>query len=284
MHRLYLFLILSVVLACGCTEDRPTRSNGEQHFSLETDPQLSPDGNYIYYVSLDSFLLDNSGIYRASVLTPIREKIVSGVGLSSPTLSPDNQTLVYIDSGDIRWYDLISHNTGQFPSGFLWNAIVFVDTSELIACRDSFIELINIAALSAAGLGLGFEPDNDRDSTYIISTNLEPDFRLILRENYWNGQTDTLLKAQFPGLIPPIRSPSKHPSNDHLVFSIRNGSAYDIYSARGDTLTVLGKSNRSGVEIVADDLVLFTGPVGLLYRTTVSGGMPLPWVHVEDPD
>ena len=284
MHRLCLFLILSVVLAYGCTEDRPTRSNGEQHFSLETDPQLSPDGNYIYYVSLDSFLLANSGIYRASVMTPIREKIVSGVGLSSQTLSPDNHTLVYIDSGDIRWYDLISHDTGQFPSGFSWDAIIFVDTSELIACRDSFIELINIAAPSAAGLGLGFDPDNDRDSTYIISANLEPDFRLILRENYWNGHTDTLLKAQFPGLIPPIRSPSKHPSNDHLVFSIRNGADYDVYSMRGDTLTVLGKSNRPGVEIVSDDLVLFTGPVGLLYRTIVSGGTPLPWVHVEDPD
>ena len=283
MYRLYLFLILSVVLACGCTEDRPTRSNGEQHFSLETDPQLSPDGNYIYYVSLDSFLPANSGIYRASVLTPIREKIVSGVGLSSPTLSPDNHTLVYIDSGDIRWYDLISHDTGQFSSGFSWDAIVFVDTNLLIGCRDSSIELINIETPSAGLLGEGFEPDNASDSTYIIAANLDSDYRLILRENYVSGIVDTLLKAQFPGLIPPIRSPSKHPSNDHLVFSIRNGSAYDIYSMRGDTLRVIGRSNRSGVEIAADDLVLFTGSVGLLYRTTVTGGTPLPWVHVEDP-
>ena len=142
--RSLLLIIALTVLLCGCTEDRPVGPKGAQHFSLETDPQLSPDGDHIYYASHDSFLTSNSGIYRASVNMPIRIKLVSGVGLSSPTVSPDDHTLAYLDSGKIKWIDLLSLSTGTFPSLSEWKSIVFVDTAVLIASREDFLEIITL--------------------------------------------------------------------------------------------------------------------------------------------
>ena len=282
--RSLLLIIALTVLLCGCTEDRPVGPKGAQHFSLETDPQLSPDGDHIYYASHDSFLTSNSGIYRASVNMPIRIKLVSGVGLSSPTVSPDDHTLAYLDSGKIKWIDLLSLSTGTFPSLSEWKSIVFVDTAVLIASREDFLEIITLSPPAAGGLGVGFDPDDVGDSTYVFSIHPEPELRAILSENYWNGAKDTFLIGAFSGSLGPIRSPSKHPSNNHVVFSIHNGANFDIYSARGDTLTLLGTSNRPGVEIVSDGLVLFTGQTGLLYNTTIYGGTPQPWLHIEDSD
>lgn len=282
--RSLLLIIALIALLCGCTEDRPVGPKGAQHFSLETDPQLSPDGDHIYYASHDSFLTSNSGIYRASVSMPIRIKLVTGVGLSSPTVSPDDHTLAYLDSGKIKWIDLLSLSTGTFPSLSEWDAIVFVDSTKLIAGRDDVMELIDLVAPYAGVVGVGYDPDDYGDSTYIFSRDPEAGLRVVLSENYWYGARDTLLRAQSSSWLGPLRSPSKNRNNNHLVFSVHNGTNFDIYSARGDTLTLLGTSNRPGVEIISDGLVLFTGQTGLLYNTTVYGGTPQPWLHIEDSD
>ncbi len=290
MFRFLLFSLILLILIIACEDEYygPTGNNGDGPSAnfIETDVSLSPDREYIYFSVRDTIFGLYSGIYKARVTLPVREKIYHGEDYESPTINFDNNILAYLFEGRIHYYDIAQDTmknsgiVGQFES------ILYVNLDVLLAARDDSIFLTNEEDSSYQYLRDGRDPTLVAADTFLFIASLDNYTFHILKDNLEEVNPETLYTIRT-GAFP--HWPTLHPNSGHLAFGIELYDQKFIYSGvagesplPGQTLTFIDSSGYSKPYILNYNQIVFTGPDGSLYQSDFEGTKSVPFIHAED--
>ena len=147
-------LIIFFILFIGCDKDKsptdPTDNDNSTGFEygyyIETDPTISSDRNYVFFVATDTSdnEISGSGIYYARVVNPIRKLILRGDNYRNPVPSPNNQLIAFIKSGNVKIFNRILDTTTVLTDYKNYSSIIFLNDSILLAEHADTIYQINI--------------------------------------------------------------------------------------------------------------------------------------------
>lgn len=286
IFRFFLFSLILFVLFIACEDEyyRPTDSgNGEEPEKnfIETNISLSPDRQYIYFSVRDTIDGLNSGLYKASVTHPVREKVYGGENYYSPTINFDNQILAYLFEGRIHYYDI--DNDTLKNSGIIgeFESILYVNQDVLMAARNDSLFLTNEIDSSYQYLRDGRDPTLVAANTFLFFASLDNYTFHMLKDNLEESNPDTLftiITAAFP------HWPTLHPASGHLAYGIELWDQKFIYSGTanvtppaGTPLTFIDSSEYSKPYILNENQIIFTGPDGSLYQSDFEGNNSVPF-------
>ena len=292
MFRFLLFSLLLLILIIACEDEYygPAGGNGDEPSAnfIETDVSLSPDREYIYFSVRDTIFGLYSGIYKARVTQPVREKIYHGENYRSPTINFDNNILAYLFAGRIHYYDIArdtlknSGIIGQFES------ILYVNLDVLLAARDDSIFLTNEEDSSYQYLRDGWDPTLVAADTFLFIASLDNYTFRMIKANLEESNPETLFTIQT-GAQP--RWPTLEPNSGHLAYGIEFWNHKYIYSATAgespgfmDSLTFLDSTEYLKPYILNYNQIIFSGPDGSLYQSDFEGSKSVPFIHADDQD
>ncbi len=278
------FVILAMVIVfIGCGDkyynNRIQDSNDDKYLPLiESEPSLSPDRNYIYYITVDTADNLNSGIYRAAVANPIRQKLMTGIDIHSPSLGFDNNTVAYLDdSGKIYYYNLDGQTTDTSTVDEHFESIFYISDNKLLAHRgdtggqnDSIFLIDNTGQVTY--LVDGWDPTYYAKDTFIYIYSGDDSSYCILRNNIISySQPETLFTiSSFPA-IP--RWPSMDRQLNRLTYCLFWADQRFIYSAKAyeTGFNFVDSSDYPKPLILGNDLIIYTGWNGRLYKSDFLG-------------
>ena len=262
-YSLLLLVILSLFIACGDEYYGPSSNNDDDdptYSTIETEPTLSDNGSYIYYVSADTSDLFYSGIFRVTVVSPSRQKLVHGPGYHSPTISFDNMTLAYLDSGHIKYQSLydLSHYESPLPDSF--GSITFIRDTILAACRNDSIFVVTDSGSMSPLIPKGWDPVTLAEDTFMYVTGKAPDF-YIVRNNIYGIRPETLVTLS--GMGKP-RWPDMMTGFNYISFEIADWNRHYFYVWKFGTSSpiAVGESKYPKSIFLNDGRILFTGDYG----------------------
>lgn len=292
LYRFLFFILAISVLIIACEDEYygPTGDNGENRSSgfIETDVSLSPDREYIYFSVRDTIYDFYSGIFRARVNQPVREKIHDGRNYWSPTINFDNNILAYLFEGRIHYYDIAEDTL--INSGIIgeFESILYVNQDVLIAGRNDSLFLTDEVDSSYQYLRSGWDPTLVAADTFLFFASLDNFTFHILKDNLEESNPETLFTirtAAFP------HWPTLHPASGHLAYGIELYDQRFIYSGvvgespnPGEELTFIDSSNHSKPYILNENLIVYSGPDGSLYQTDFEGIKSVPFIESSIQD
>ncbi len=271
------YLALAIVLfAFGCEDTRystkPRQRPGP--YPLETEISLSPDGQYISFITTDTVIPENSGIYRARLSNPLREKLVSGDSYHSPAISFDNQRLAFLEKGRIRYY-LLSSKTiipSVLPDSFA--SIIFINDSQLVAHRDSSLFLVDESRSAVTFLFRGWDPTLLSRGNFIYIAGNRMNYRIMAGNVF--GDT-TLLQTVVSDAV--VHWATKLSSFNRIAYGVEWFEQKYIYSViPGQDFIYIDSSLHAKPYLVAFDMILFTGIDGRIYSSDFDGELSVPFV------
>ncbi len=291
IFRFLLFCLILLILIVACDEEyyRPTDSNGGEPSPnfIETDVSLSHDREYIYFSVRDTIYDGRySGIFKARVTQPVREKIYHGENYKSPTINFDDNILAYLFEGRIHYYDI--QNDTLKNSGIIgeFESILYVNLDVLLAARDDSIFLTNEEDSSYQYLRDGWDPTLVAADTFLFFASLDNYTFHILRDNLEESNPETLFTVRtnaFP------HWPTLHPASGHLAYGIEYYDQRFIYSgvagespSPGGMLTFIDSSEYSKPYILNYNQIVFSGPDGSLYQSDFEGNKSVPFIYARD--
>jgi len=276
-YSLMIIFISVLFIACG-DEYYGIKPDQKYEYAIETEPSLSLDRSYIYYVSTDTSYDQFSGIYRASVATPVREKILLGENFHSPTVGPNNDILAYLDSSRIKFYNISDSTNWSSDVTDSFESIVMIDTNLIMACRDDSLFLVENGSLQF--YAMGWDPTIISLDTFLYVIGDDSLYHII-KGNKFNILPDTLFTYKT---MARLRWPSIHPQSGRFVFDLNWFAQNMIYSRTTglDSLTFIDSSEYSKGLLVNYDQVIFTGPDGRFYISPYNGAYSVPYIYVEN--
>jgi hypothetical protein len=273
-------IVLLTTLGCG-DEYYGTNNNANRGpYPVESEPSLSPDNKYIYYVSDDTASNGYGGIYRAAVADPVRERILAGSNLHSPVMGSDNETLAYLDKGKINYFVLpgsVSPLSGISDS---FESIMFLDESIIIGQRhDSLFAVDEFHGTSTFALS-GWDPTSVAKDTFVCIVQDTGKIYYIVELNKYNVSPDTLFTLKTNARP---RWPSFHRKSGRLAFGLEFTDQRFIYSAEAfkDSSHFIDSTDFIKPYILNFDCIIFTGPDGRFYRSDFNGTKSVPFIHIE---
>jgi hypothetical protein len=281
MNRYSGFLFFIALLIAGCDKDSiiPSNSGPDGAYSIETQPALSLDRQYIYYINIDTALPANNGIYRINTATAVREKIIPGDRFSSPTISPDNRTLAYLDSGKIFLYNMIGKTIA--PSGIpdTFASITFISDSLIAGHFDSSIYIINIEKKTVTQFFSGWDPVACGWDDFVAIRKASGYF-YISRFPFGTNIEDLVL---FLGGDTIPSWPSFDTASERLTYTINDDGRKKIYAGvrRGES-HLIDSTDFAGSVIVSANKIIFTGHDGRFYVSDFAGQLAVPFVPEID--
>lgn len=277
-YSFVILLLTTALVGCG-DEYYGVNGNGNGgSYALETEPSLSPDRAYIYYISSDTAYDRYNGIFRTSVASPIREKIFHGEGYHSPTIGFDNNTVAYLESGQIRYFR-ISDMTG-WQSNFtdVFESIIFIHDSILLANRhDTLWQVQESEELLFRFPHRGWDPTLVTKDTFVCFAGEDLTYHII-KHNVYSTRPETLHTITTSGRP---RWPTYDPQSGRLAYCIEMPGERRIYSAE-DTPIFIDSSSFSKPYILNWNLIIFTGPDGRFYQSDFYGTKSVPFIFVGD--
>ncbi|UCD93387.1 MAG: hypothetical protein JSU69_06320 [Candidatus Zixiibacteriota bacterium] len=280
-YSLAALILIAVLLGCGDEYYGPTGSGGGNHgpYPVETEPSLSPDLNYIYYVSTDTAHNLYSGIYRASVGQPKREKIFAGAGLHSPSVGFDNNTVAYIDSGRIKYYRM--SDMSGWPSNVTdsFGSIFYLSNDPLdilIGQRNDSIFLVTESEGAVPFIARGWDPTFVFKDTFVYLTG-EDSIYHIIKSNIYNLSPDTLFTL-ITNAWP--HWPSLERNSGWVGYSLAWYYQRFIYAAK-DTFHFVDSSDYLKPLMLRYNMIIYTGPDGRFYQSNFYGTKSVPFIYVK---
>ena len=276
---------IMVVLMLACSE-KPVDSNGSEtgRYLVETEPTLSLDGQYVYLVATDTVISGNSGIYRARVGKPVREKVLAGNGLHSPTIAPDNFTLAYLSGGRISYYDLSTGNSSASSVTGSFESIQFLNDTLLVAQIASAVYLVNESGNTKTLVAEGWEPSAAVRDTFIYVVPIPGYAYGIVKCDASLMVRDTIFYVSVLDNSGIVRWPSWNPSSDRLAWVHDDTRSLQVhvgavqpYGDREIDITAHEKAL-----MIHPDLVIFTGPDGRFHQSNFAGSDIAPWWYAEE--
>jgi hypothetical protein len=281
-RSLAVLIMISVFLACGDEHYGTSGGGGDGDsgpYPIETEPSLSPDLNYIYYISTDTTANLYSGICRAAVSVPKREKIFPGENLHSPTLGFDNNTVAYLDSGLIRYYRMSdmanwsSNVTDSFSS-------IFYLTDDpkdiLIGYRHDSIFLVTESQGAQLFISPGWDPTYVIKDTFVYFTGEDTIYHIV-KSNVYNLYPDTLFTVMTEA---SPHWPSFERKSGWAGYCLAWHHQKFIYAAK-DTFYFVDSSDYLKPLVLRYNIIIYTGPDGRFYRSDFYGTKPVPFIYVK---
>lgn len=294
--KIIAFIILLLFMACGDEYYGPTGGDGnnpEANF-IETEVSLSPDREYIYFIVRDTIFDLYSGINRARISQPVRERIRGGNNYHSPTVDFENDIVAYLYDNRVHYYSI--SNDSMWNSGLAdtLESIVFVNDSLLLGCRNDSIFMVNEVDSVLEFLRTGWDPTFVAADTFICVVSLDNYTYHFIKDYIEVGlhaakysisedSPETLFTLQteaFP------RWPTLDPSSDHIAYGIEFFEQKFIYSgiagqspAPGEELNFIDSSEYSKPYILSPNLIVFSGPPGYLYQSDFEGTKSFPFIY-----
>jgi hypothetical protein len=288
-------LIIIAVFLLSCDNDTgvtpATPNGGPDRYRIETEPTLTPNRNYIYYITTDTSNTAKSGIYRAKAKKPVREEVLLGEGFHSPTLSPDNNTLAFLESAKINYFRLSDQSRWKSSVTDGFESIVFVNDSLLAACRYNSIFLLNENSGIADFFTDGWDPTLVMPDTivYLIEDTIgSVNTYRIVKNDISNNQPDTILNIGHLELFEFPRWPTLEPLIGRLTYAVRTPIINYVFSAEigSGVSTHIDTTRYEKPYIINYDLIIFTGPDGRFYQSDFSGEAIFPFWYalMMNPD
>ena len=285
--------VISCLFLAGCNKSSPVSSNDDNGnsgdiYTIETEPSLSPDRNYVYFVAVDTTVLDDDGIWRAKRSNPIREKVFLGKGFHSPTLAFDKRKIAYLKSGHINYYREADSSTWESDINQSFESIVYIGDNRLLGCRSNSIYIINEAEKQVKFLAQGWDPTHVSSGAFIFlnygGNQFSTEF-VVLKLQYPFESIDTvfnivsLSQGQFPHWA------TMEPGNGRLSFTVRSGSENLVYAAdpQNDSCWQIAASSFNKSLIVSYNTIIFTGVDGRFYQSNFSGTRIMPYWAALNP-
>lgn len=294
-----LFSLLSVIVGCG-EENNPVETNGNGRgsiniggYAIESQPTLSFNRDYIYYIADDTNNSTNSGICFAGVFNPIREKLISGENYVSPTVSSNRDRVAFLKFGKIYYYIVAADSMFQSNISKSYVSIKYINDSLIIGEISNQLNLININNDSVNFLTSGYDPTFYKKDTVVFLKQLEPDQYIInkltiraIPDDKTNGininviPIDTIISSER------IRWASVTPLLNRYTYSIGDFFHNSIYSSSPGDLKKyqIAESNESKPLIINFNKIIYTGEDGRFYYTDYTGSDTYPfWGEAGDP-
>jgi hypothetical protein len=275
-----LFLpILAFLITCDDDNDLPNGTAGPEYYALETEIARAPGEQYIYFITTDTVTPINTGIYRAHIANPIREKILAGTEFHSPVGAPNNHTVAYLQDSIIHYYSLISRTIkiSILPDKF--TSIVYVNDTLMVACRDTSLYLIDETDSTVNFFGYGWDPTYIGPNQFAYFVR-ESSLCLLKVSDIYEESVNIL--RTLPGSTVG-RWPTVIPAMERVVYSIEKSDTSFIYSFQiGLTPTKIDTSLYSQACLADLDLILFTGPDGRIYQSDFAGNGLFPYIGFYD--
>jgi hypothetical protein len=267
-------------LSCGDEYYGPGGPSGQDPgpYSIETEASISPDGDYIYYIADDTITVIYSGIYRALIANPVREKILYGHSYHSPTVNFDDKTVAYLDSGIVNYYDFSLDSGYVYDSGTTFNSLMYINEDILLAGRsDSFFIVYDSG--QSYFLKTGRDPTFTAPDTFVYIDRTDSIHYHIIKYGLpFSPNPETLLTLETTAWP---RWPSYHAPSNRIVYGLEYYHQKFIYTFRpGDSsFFFLDSSTYSKPLILKDNLIIYTGPDGRFYKTDSQGVTTAPFTN-----
>lgn len=276
-------LLVIFCFLSACREDRSERIFiSLSAYRVESDPSLSPDGQWVYLIANDTTLAIENGIYRARISSPRRELVVAIDSAGVPTGSPGNSRIAYLKNGRIFQYKMSGGITTPSPVTDSFVSLIFVNDTLLAAANDSAIYLVNIPGGTKTYFGEGYDvallaPDS---LVYFVVRNQTQ--RSIVKSSIAGGTPDTLLVITLPGSA-SARWPSYQPQLGRLAYTLQYPDSNAIYSAKegAQNSTYHGRSNFAKTSLITYEWLVRSGPDGRLWVSSFTDTVSFPFWHIE---
>ncbi len=288
----YILIILTAFMIAGCGDefygsDNGTGSNGAiKSNKIERDPSISPDREYIYYISEDTLNSQYSGIYRMRIDQPIRENILGGTSYCSPSVDTADDKVAFLDNGMIKYFDISSSEIINSDITDIFNSAVLIDDDLIMASRSEKIYRASEETGNSFELYSGKDPVVFAPDSFVyVDYNIVDNINYIIMQNKHGLKPETLYVRQYDQSGVRIRWPSYDSESNRLVFGVDFGGQKYIYSYEVgdhvDSLNFIDSSNYTRSVILDFNRIVYTNIDGRFYLSDFFGENKAPFVHVE---
>jgi len=283
-------IILLLILLICCDDDNSTNSinsNGDAATTwIESEPSLTADRSYIYYINKDTVSSEKSGIYRARIDQPIREEVLHGEGYHSPTMIVDNDTLAFLDSnGIINFYDISEKSLSVSGITDDFNSITFVNDSFIVGNRDDSLFLVNKRENTVSFFSLGWDPIFYAVDTFLCITRGGTGYYQITRFDDFDTSPNILHGFNIsPPSMP--RWASAESLLNRFVFVIEDYDKKEVYTGMLDTndLILIDSTGFNKPCLIDYDFIIYSGPDGRFFQSNYAGTNKFPFWQEINPE
>jgi hypothetical protein len=280
-------ILIFAGLQVGCGDNSPVESDGNSNgipdiYTIETEPSMSPDRDYIFYVAIDTTTLDEDGIWKAKRKNPHREKVLLGNGFRSPVLSFDNNTVTYLKNSRINYYRMSDNSSWSSNINQSFESIMHLNGNLMLGCRDDSIFIIDETNRKVNYFKKGWDPGLVSPDNFIYMTEIEiqgiRDY-IIVKSYYPSEFIDTVYNI---GSLPPgsiARWPTMEPQQNRISYTIETFNINYVYATEQDVdsswLIDTSKYNKSC--IISYNGIIYTGQDGRFYLSNFRGTTKMPY-------
>lgn len=295
-NRIIIWLLagcmLSILTACNGRDPTGPPDDGNTppvSFAIETDPTLSPDGRFVYFIRTDTMFLDRSGIYRANSADAVRSLVLSGTDFTSPGVSPGGDSVAFIRNGQVWFYRPSDGRT--LASGFDTpvRSVLYIDGQTILLNMSlNSLSLRDLTDNSELRNWAGREPGLTEPNTIVYLDDAGMDLYYVLE---WPVGSQLALELQSISTPIGIHIPSwpdYDSGRNYLLFTQSSGAGeYKVIVTRPATTSgrdTVATASAPKAIFLPDGRIVYTAEDGRLWQTDVTGSFHLPFTATADPD
>lgn len=280
--------ILLPLMLVGCSEDSTGSGGGNYvpRYLVESEPTRTLDGRYIYFIATDTINLGKSGIFRAEVDKPIREMILAGENLHSPTLAPNNTTLAYLNGGIIEHYNLLTGTIGTSNIAREFRSIAWLNDTLLVARANWSIYIVNELRGTLINAMTGWYPSVVTRDTFTYTAPRYGLSDVVIKCGASPMACDIVLTLPFSMTSGLILWPGRELSSDRWVWVQNTGFGMRVHAVQAQPFSDREIDSTMGDKalMLGPDKIIFTGFDGRFWETDWAGSDPFPWWYQEPND
>jgi len=286
LKTIILLTVMCFVLPFACEEKSTDTGNGHGvgRYLIETQPSLSFDHTYVYYIATDTVDTSNNGIYRAQVKKPIRERVFAGQNLRSPTVSPDNQEVAYLKSGVIWFYNIDENSHATSSVSMSFQSIAYVSDMILVGQRQDSIHVISKSDDSVTFLASGWDPSPLTRDTVLYVVPIVGQAYGIVKSDMSALSCDTMYYVSVIDNFGYVRWPSFDRQSNRLTWILTSARGHEVFAAEIGQYPphIISGSLAEKPLILNFDKIIYTGPDGRFYESNYFGTDKGPFWYAEE--
>lgn len=278
--------LASTFVLIGCSDKRANSGGsggGQSRDRIESEPTRTLDGRYVYFIATDTSGHVESGIFRAEVEIPVRQMILAGEDLHSPTMAPDNNTLAYLNGRIIEHYDLSTKTVDTSSIDREFRSIAWLNDSLLVACEYPYIYIVNELRETATVVGEGWDPSPVSRDTFIYVVSGPGEGYSVVTCDVSLSACDTIFFVSTVDNVGIVRWPSLWPQMGRLAWGRDNINGMDVFVGEINPYSVreICATARIKPLLLGHDKIIFTSFDGRFWETDWAGSNSVPWWHRE---